>query len=85
MMERLAPAVDGFVLTVAPTAPANRLWDPGEALAYATDRGWRAELEPEFEAAIARAEASAATVLVTGSFHTVGDVLARLPAASDAG
>lgn len=84
MMCLLAPQVDRFVLTVAPTAPANRLWDPGAALAFAREQGWAAELEPDFARAIARAEAGSGTVLVTGSFHTVGDVMARLPAAPKA-
>lgn len=81
MMTTLAPQVDRFVLTSAPTAPANRLWDPRAALDFARAHGWTAEVEPDFARAIARADAGAETVLVTGSFHTVGDVMARLPAA----
>ena len=37
------------------------------------------EFEPEFERALERVQDHAATVIVTGSFHTVGDALARLP------
>ena len=81
MMDALAPHVDVFVLTVAPTAPAGRRWDPSEAHAYAAGHGWSAVVEPDFERALGRAEADALTVLVTGSFHTVGDAMARLPAA----
>jgi dihydrofolate synthase/folylpolyglutamate synthase len=81
MMRALAPQVDRFVLTVAPSAPANRLWDPQAALAFAREHGWAAEVEPDFIRAMARVEEGAATVLVTGSFHTVGDAMARLPAA----
>ncbi|HEU4630821.1 MAG TPA: Mur ligase family protein [Gemmatimonadaceae bacterium] len=81
IMTTLAPQVDRFVLTTAPSAPANRRWDPWAALAYAGAQGWPAEVEPDFARAIARAEDGAETVLVTGSFHTVGDVMARLPAA----
>ena len=33
---------------------------------------------PDLAAALAQAEQSAATVLVTGSFHTVGDAMQRL-------
>jgi folylpolyglutamate synthase/dihydropteroate synthase len=36
-------------------------------------------VERDFAAALAAARAGAETVLVTGSFHTVGDALARLP------
>ncbi len=85
MLETIAPRVDGFVITQAPTAPASRAWDPAEATAFARERGWAAHLEPDFERAVERADAEGATVLVTGSFHTVGDVMARLPAAPGAG
>jgi dihydrofolate synthase/folylpolyglutamate synthase len=78
VMGALAPVVDVFVLTAAPTAPASRAWKAGEALAYAKSRGWQAVLETDFDRAIATASSLAATVLVTGSFHTVGDAMARL-------
>jgi dihydrofolate synthase/folylpolyglutamate synthase len=70
--------VDGFLLTDAPTAPASRAWNAGEALEYARARGWVAELVPDFDRALALAPVRGATVLVTGSFHTVGDAMARL-------
>ena len=85
MMARIAPHVDLFVITQAPTAPRNRAWDPIEAVAFATGQGWRAILEPDFDIALGRAEEAGATVLVTGSFHTVGDAMARLPAAHAVG
>lgn len=78
MLSALAPAVDHFVLTNAPTAPASRAWDVGEVLEYTTSRGWEAELEPDFDRALALAPQRGASVLVTGSFHTVGDAMARL-------
>jgi dihydrofolate synthase/folylpolyglutamate synthase len=78
VMGALAPVVDVFVLTAAPTAPASRAWKADEALAYAKSRGWQAVLETDFDRAIATASSLAATVLVTGSFHTVGDAMARL-------
>ena len=78
VMGVLAPVVDVFVLTSAPTAPASRAWNVDEALAYAKSRGWAAVLEPDFDRAIDTASSLAATVLVTGSFHTVGDAMARL-------
>jgi dihydrofolate synthase/folylpolyglutamate synthase len=79
MLHALAPAVDGFVITEAPTAPASRRWDPAEAAAEARATGRPVLLEPDFDAAIAAALANAETVLATGSFHTVGDVMQRLP------
>ena len=78
VMGVLAPVVDVFVLTSAPTAPASRAWNVAEALSYAKSRGWAAVLEPDFDRAIDTASSLAATVLVTGSFHTVGDAMARL-------
>lgn len=74
----LGGAVDRFVITNAPTAPLSRAWDAAEALAFAQARGFRAELEPDFDAALKIAPSRGATVLVTGSFHTVGDAMSRL-------
>ena len=78
VMNALSPVVDVFVLTSAPTAPASRAWQPADAFDFAKSRGWEAVLEPDFERAIKTASSLAATVLVTGSFHTVGDAMARL-------
>jgi dihydrofolate synthase/folylpolyglutamate synthase len=78
MMRALAPEVDCFVLTDAPTAPPARAWDLAEALRFARTNGWCAEAEHDFDLALTRASDAAETVLVTGSFHTVGDAMARL-------
>jgi dihydrofolate synthase/folylpolyglutamate synthase len=78
MLRALAPAVDTFVLSTAPTAPPGRVWHPEEAVAFARAEGWTAELEPDFDRALARAGEVGETVLVTGSFHTVGDAMLRL-------
>ena len=81
MLRALAPVVDHFVLSVAPTAPLSRLWNPAEALREAKAAGWSAEVVMDFDAAIERAAATGSTVLITGSFHTVGDAMVRLQAA----
>jgi dihydrofolate synthase/folylpolyglutamate synthase len=78
MLSALSGSVDHFLLTDTPTAPASRSWVSSEALAYAKSRGWSAELEPDFDRALALAPERGATVLVTGSFHTVGDAMSRL-------
>jgi len=78
MLDALAPVVSRFVLTNAPTAPASRAWPLDDALRYARERGLTADAEPDFDRAIAVAERGAGTVLVTGSFHTVGDAMSRL-------
>lgn len=78
ILRALAPVVDGFVITAAPTAPASRRWDPFEAAQAARETGRPVLLESDFDRAIARALDEAQTVLATGSFHTVGDVMDRL-------
>ncbi len=80
IMEQLSRVVSQFVVTTAPTAPASRAWDPDAARAFAESRGWAVRLEPDFDRALAEAATAGATVLVTGSFHTVGDAMARLQA-----
>jgi dihydrofolate synthase/folylpolyglutamate synthase len=78
MLDALAPAVDRFILTDAPTAPASRAWPLAEVFAYAQARGYEASAQPSFDEAITSVEGSGETVLVTGSFHTVGDAMSRL-------
>jgi dihydrofolate synthase/folylpolyglutamate synthase len=78
MLRALVPHVDRVVLTAAPTAPADRAWSPKQAAAWAAAQGMAVLLEPDFDRALRRADAEAATVLVTGSFHTVGDAMSRL-------
>lgn len=78
IMSALAPAVDCFILTNAPTAPASRAWRVPEPLGYALERGWKADVVRDFDRALQRGAEEGATVLVTGSFHTVGDAMARL-------
>jgi dihydrofolate synthase/folylpolyglutamate synthase len=82
MLVRLDAAVDRGVLTVAPTA-SGRGWDMAWLDRWLRDptrpparAHW--SLEPDFHKALSRVQQGAATVLVTGSFHTVGDVMAAL-------
>ena len=63
MLDLLRPAVDELILTTPPSAPADRAWNEGAV---------------PFAEALARAKAAPGTALVTGSFHTVGDAMARL-------
>jgi dihydrofolate synthase/folylpolyglutamate synthase len=78
IMDALAPVVERFILTNAPTAPPSRAWTIPEPLNYARERGWHAEVIRDFDRALVRGAADGATVLITGSFHTVGDAMARL-------
>jgi dihydrofolate synthase / folylpolyglutamate synthase len=77
MMGMLAAHVDAFILTMPPTAPVGRAWPLDQAARYATTLGKPVVCEPDFDRALERAS-HAPTTLVTGSFHTVGDAMARL-------
>jgi dihydrofolate synthase/folylpolyglutamate synthase len=78
MMTTLAPLVDRFVLASPPSVPTDRTWTLPDALAFALERGWNATAEPDFDRALATARGGGGTTLITGSFHTVGDAMARL-------
>ena len=78
MLTVLRPVVQQFVLTAAPTAPASRAWSLDDVLRFANSEDIPAIAEPDFDEALALAPSLGATVLVTGSFHTVGDAMSRL-------
>lgn len=78
MMRELATTTGRFVLTVSPTAPPGRVWDLDEALEYARQQGFACEAVRDFDAALGAAARKAGTRVITGSFHTVGDAMARL-------
>jgi dihydrofolate synthase/folylpolyglutamate synthase len=81
----LAPALDFLVLTRAPSAPAERAWSLEEAAAWSRSAGVAARVEEDLGAALAAAASLGGTVLVTGSFHTVGDAMSRLPGTAPLG
>jgi len=85
MMAALAPHVDLFVLTNSPTAPASRAWSVADVMAHARAHGWAAEVVRDFDRALVRAAEEGATVVITGSFHTVGDAMTRLQVSPTAG
>ncbi len=90
MLVPLHEATDALVLTLPPTAPEDRRWDPGAVLREVAAP--RAEVVFDFAEALGRAHALAGetgqgSVIVTGSFHTVGDALialGRAPYGADA-
>jgi dihydrofolate synthase / folylpolyglutamate synthase len=82
MLVQLDRVIDRGVLTVAPTT-AGRGWDTKWLRRWLKDptrppahAHWT--LVPEFRRALAEVQGGAGTVLVTGSFHTVGDVMVAL-------
>jgi dihydrofolate synthase/folylpolyglutamate synthase len=83
MMRILCPFVYCTILTLPPSAPASRAWDPSDALRFAEENGWNARLVADIEEALRVAEQDFATVVVTGSFHTVGDGLKAIERLSD--
>ncbi|HYU10899.1 MAG TPA: folylpolyglutamate synthase/dihydrofolate synthase family protein [Gemmatimonadales bacterium] len=72
MLDILRPVVDKLVLTVPPSIPVMQRWslEDLDALSH---------FDPDFTRALEDIQEAAETVLVTGSFHTVGDALERLP------
>jgi len=85
MMRRLGAVTTHFVLTMSPTAPDSRAWDLSEAADYARSLGYTVDTLADFDAALARGQAVAQTIVVTGSFHTVGDAMLRLQVSPLAG
>ncbi|HEX9703791.1 MAG TPA: folylpolyglutamate synthase/dihydrofolate synthase family protein [Gemmatimonadales bacterium] len=81
MLDLLVREVDRLVLTVAPSVPTERRWIWTELAPWTDQHARPVEtlFEPDFGRALTLGADGAATVLVTGSFHTVGDALARLP------
>jgi dihydrofolate synthase/folylpolyglutamate synthase len=75
--------VSHFVFTVAPTAPLNRVWDLNEVQRFADAESISSEMIADFSEALSRASGIGETTLVTGSFHTVGDAMARLQASPE--
>src|SRR5262249_3396770 len=81
MLAALRPPVGQRTVTVPPSIPLMQRWSMAD-FDTPTDRPsdsptvW---FEPDFERALHDIQEGAGTILVTGSFHTVGDAMARLP------
>ncbi|NLG60630.1 MAG: hypothetical protein GX539_00180, partial [Candidatus Cloacimonetes bacterium] len=78
MLGPLQAVADIVVLTVPPTAPPERAWAPHEVAAAVPAPNTR--VVEDFTAALETAwrAARGGTVVVTGSFHTVGDAMIAL-------
>lgn len=78
MLPPLFELADEVVVTRPPTAPANRTWEPERVLREV--QSGNAHLQSDFTRALEQAVqlAGNGTILVTGSFHTVGDALIAL-------
>jgi dihydrofolate synthase / folylpolyglutamate synthase len=73
IMRILCPSVDATILTAPPSAPAARVWDAAEAARFGIENGWNVQHIADIGAAVREASDTATTVVITGSFHTVGD------------
>lgn len=80
MVRALAPVADQVVLTRPSSAPAERVWDLHAVEQEVSNLSGRVAIIPEVETALRRAGTGSGTVLVTGSFYTVGEALAFLQA-----
>jgi len=89
MAELVAAAADVLILTVPPSFPVDRRWDPGAVLAHVlpttavANSSVAIEVIEDLAKALDRAAELAAasessTVFVTGSCHTVGDAFLHL-------
>jgi dihydrofolate synthase/folylpolyglutamate synthase len=75
MLAAVSGAVDRLWVTLPPSTPPGRAWsldDVRQSFPNAT-------VESDFAAALEGVQRGGATMLVTGSFYTVGDAMARLP------
>lgn len=80
MIPRLLSIADAAILTTAPSVPPGRRWDLREVARTLVSPAASVRYMPHFEEALNRAATLAphGTVLVTGSFHTVGDAMLHL-------
>ena len=78
ILRALGTVADRILVTAAPTAPRSRAWSLLEVEAWARASKLPVERVDDFDTALQLADASGATILVTGSFHTVGDAMERL-------
>lgn len=80
MLPPLLDRADAAILTVAPSSPESRRWDPEAVAEKLPPSRIPVRVIPDLDAAVRRATTLApyGTVVVTGSVHTVGDALAAL-------
>jgi dihydrofolate synthase/folylpolyglutamate synthase len=78
MLRTLGGAVDEIIATTPPTAPAERRWHLEDVAAFAREAALPVRTIGNFDDALHAATNVGGTTIVTGSFHTVGDAMARL-------
>jgi dihydrofolate synthase/folylpolyglutamate synthase len=79
MLQSIAGVASEIIATIPPTAPAERLWNLDEVKRFSREAGIDLRTVEDFDTALLLATADTGrTALITGSFHTVGDAMARL-------
>lgn len=79
MLRELGAVADRLVLTRPAHAPAGRAWDPAAAADYGAAAGLDVRLVEDLPRAVHELRANErGAVVVTGSFHTVGEALEAL-------
>ncbi|HEX2203591.1 MAG TPA: folylpolyglutamate synthase/dihydrofolate synthase family protein [Longimicrobium sp.] len=80
MLPPLLERADAAILTLAPSSPPARRWNPGAVAEKIPPMRIPIRVIPDLDAALQRATTLApyGTIVVTGSVHTVGDALAAL-------
>ena len=78
ILRAVATVAEHVILTDAPTAPTSRAWSLDEVVHWAREASIPVLRIDDFDDALGRADRMGATILVTGSFHTVGDAMERL-------
>lgn len=78
MLPALSAIADRVILTIPPSAPVHRRWDP--VIAHGAIPAGHAVVMPDLAEALdyARGADTGGAILVTGSFHTVGDAMSQL-------
>jgi dihydrofolate synthase/folylpolyglutamate synthase len=79
IMRAICPIGDSTIVTSPPSAPKARAWNPEEAVAFGISNGWKVTAIPDLSDALSSASNIGETVVVTGSFHTVGDASLLVP------
>jgi dihydrofolate synthase/folylpolyglutamate synthase len=79
MMKAICPIADTTFVTSAPSAPAARAWNSDDAKSFGIANGWNVRRVAHLSDALRGAADIGATVVVTGSFHTVGDASLMIP------
>lgn len=79
MLRSIAGVSSEIIATMPPSAPAERRWHLEDVSRFAREVGIEVRAIADFDEAVRAATSSSdATTLITGSFHTVGDAMARL-------